>query len=95
MKFLKSQWLGVLFSIPALALAIASLVQGDELMTVAWTLSYVVWLLSTRDNYAEERIKALEKEVEELKNHAITDIVETEPNQYTCMRKLGPDKGVK
>lgn len=95
MKFFKSQWLGILFGIAALALAIVNLVQGNALMTVAWTLSYVTWMLAAKDNYHEERIKALEKEVEQLKNHAITDIVETEPNQYTCMRKLGPDKEVK
>lgn len=95
MKFFKSQWLGILFGIAALALAIVNLVQGNALMAVAWTVSYVTWILTARDNYHEERIKALEKEVEQLKNCAITDIIETEPNQYTCMRKLGPDKEVK
>lgn len=95
MKFLKSQWLGILFGIAALALAIVNLVQGNELMAVAWALCYVVWILAAKDNYAEERIKALEKEVEEIKIRAITDIIETEPDQYTCMRKLGPDKNVK
>lgn len=38
---------------------------------------------------------AREREVEEIKNRAITDVEETSPNYYTCMRKLGPDKNVK
>jgi len=95
MKFLKSQWPNILFGIAALALAIINMVQGDDLMAVAWTLSCVVWLIMANVNYNEERIKALEKEVEQIKNRAITDVIETEPNHYTCMRKLGPDKGVK
>lgn len=92
MKFLKSQWLNIIFGIGALALAIFNLVQGDNLMAVAWTLSFVVWFVMANINYNEERITALEKEVEQLKNRAITDVIETEPNHYTCMRKLGPDK---
>lgn len=95
MKFLKSQWLSILLSIIALVWAIVNLVQGDKLMTVAWTVSCVVGLLTAKDNYADERISALEREVEQLKNNAITDIIETEPKHYTCMRKLGPDKEVR
>lgn len=95
MKLLKSQWPCILFGICAFVLAIINLIQGDNLMAVAWTLSFVVWFVMANINYNEERIKALEKEVEQLKNHAITDVIETEPNHYTCMRKLGPDKDKK
>lgn len=92
MKFLKSQWPNIIFGIAALVTAIINLAQGDKLMAVAWTLSCVVWFIMANVNYNEERIKALEKEVEQLKNRAITDVIETEPGTYTCMRKLGPDK---
>lgn len=92
MKLLKSQWPCILFGICALALAIFSLIQGDNLMAVAWTLSFVTWFVIANINYNEERTTALEKEVEQLKNRAITDVIETEPNHYVCMRKLGPDK---
>lgn len=92
MKFLKSQWPCILFGLAAFALAIFNLVQGDNLMAVAWTLSFVVWFVMANINYNEERITALEKEVEQLKNRAITDIEEIEPNHFVCMRKLGPDK---
>jgi hypothetical protein len=95
MKFLKSQWPNIIFGIVALVLAIINLVQGNELMAVAWTMSCVVWFIMANVNYNEERIKVLEREVEEIKNRAITDVIETEPNHYTCMRKLGSDKEVK
>ena len=95
MKFLKSQWPNIIFGIAALALAIVNLVQEDDLMAVAWTLSSVVWFIMANINYNEERIKALEKEVEQLKNRAITDIEEEQPNYFIVRRKLGPDKEVK
>jgi hypothetical protein len=95
MKFLKSQWPYLLFGACALALAIINLVQGDDLVAVSWTLSFVTWIFIAKIGYNDERIAALEKEVEQLKNRAITDIEETEPNCYTCMRRLGPDKEVK
>lgn len=74
MKLLKSQWPCILFGICAFVLAIINLIQGDNLMAVAWTLSFVVWFVIANINYNEERITALEKEVEELKNRAITDM---------------------
>lgn len=92
MKLLKSQWPCILFGLAALGLAIINLVQGDNLMAVAWTLNFVTWFVMANINYNEERLTALEKEVEQLKNRAITDVIETEPNHYVCMRKLGPDK---
>lgn len=95
MKFLKSQWPCILFGLAALALAIFNLVQGDDLMAVAWTLNFVTWFVMANINYNEERLTALEKEVEQLKNRAITDVIETEPNHYVCMRKLGSDKEIK
>ena len=95
MKFLKSQWFTLCFALLALVLAITNLIQGDNLMAVAWTMSFVYWIMSASTMYNDERIQVLEKEVEEIKNRAITDVIETEPNHYVCMRKLGPDKGVK
>lgn len=74
MKFLKSQWPNIIFGLAALALAIINMVQDNDLMAVAWTLSSVVWLIMAHVNYNEERIKALEKEVEQLKDRAITDV---------------------
>lgn len=95
MKFLKSQWPYMIFGIGDLVLAITNLIQGDNLMAVAWTLGFVTWFMLASIDYNEERIQILEREVEELKNRAITDVIETEPNHYVCMRKLGPDKEVK
>lgn len=95
MKFLKSQWFTLCLALVAFVLAIISMVRGDDLMAVAWTVTFVYWTVSASTMYNDERIKVLEREVEELKNQAITDVIETEPNHYTCMRKLGPDKGVK
>lgn len=95
MKFLKSQWFTLCFALLALVLVIINMVQGDDLMTIAWTISFVYWVVSASTMYNDERIKALEREVEEIKNRAITDVEETSPNHYTCMRRLGPDKNVK
>lgn len=92
MKFLKSQWPNIIFGSAALATAIIALVQGDELMAVAWTLSCVVWFIMAHINYNEERIKVLEREVEQIKNRAITDIEEKSANHFIVRRKLGPDK---
>lgn len=92
MKFLKSQWFSLCFALMALVLVIINMVQGDDLMVVAWTITFVYWVVSASTMYNDERIKALEREVEQIKNRAITDVIETEPNHYTCMRKLGPDK---
>lgn len=92
MKFLKSQWFSLCLALIAIALAITALVLENDLMAVAWTVSFVYWIISARTMYDDERITALEKEVEQLKNRAITDIEETEPNNYVCMRRLGPDK---
>lgn len=95
MKFLKSQWFTLCLALMAFVFVIINVVQGDDLMAVAWTISFVYWVISASTMYNDERIQALEREVEEIKNRAITDVLETEPNHYTCMRKLGPDKEVK
>lgn len=92
MKFLKSQWPNLCLALIAFVLAIIALVQGDDFMAMAWTVSFVYWVVSASTMYNNERITALEREVEQLKNRAITDIEETEPNKYVCMRRLGPDK---
>ena len=95
MKFLKSQWFTLCFALLALVLVIINMVQGDDLMTIAWTISFVYWVVSASTMYNDERIKALEREVEQIKNRAITDIEEKSTNHFIVRRKLGPDKGVK
>lgn len=91
-SFWKSQWLNLLFGIFATVIAIICGFIGYELMMIAWCLSAVTWFIMANVNYHEERILYLEKEVEELKKRAITDIEKISPNHFIVRRKLGPDK---
>lgn len=92
MKFLKSQWFSLCLALIALVLVIINMVQGEDLMVVAWTITFVYWVVSASTMYNDERIKVLEREVEEIKNRAITDIEEKSTNHFIVRRKLGPDK---
>lgn len=95
----KSQWfslsIGLIYLIATFTVPfVKSGIYGDMLM-IACALGCITWLTNAKVDYQDEKIKALEKEIEQIKNRAITDVIETEPNHYVCMRKLGPDKGVK
>lgn len=70
----KSQWPNICIGLVNLILAVVNLCQGDEFMALCWVVSSVVWLIMARVDYNEERIKALEREVKQLKDRAITDV---------------------
>lgn len=94
-NYWKSQWCNILLSLIHIGLSLWNFCRGDMIFGVAWLLSAVTWLIMTRVNHNEERITRLESEVEQLKNRAITDVIETGPNAYTWVRRLASDKEVK
>jgi uncharacterized protein involved in cysteine biosynthesis len=48
----------------AIILVIVNLVQGDDLMVVAWTVSFTYWMILSYVDYNAEKIKLLEKKQE-------------------------------
>ena len=63
----KSQWPNICIGLVNLVLSVVNLCQGDEFMSLCWMVSSVVWLIMSRVDHNEDRIKALEKEVKKLK----------------------------
>lgn len=64
-----------------------------------WFATSMYWFIISFIYYNETCIRELDKKNQELKerilaleNRAITDIEEDSPNNYTCFRRLGPDK---
>ena len=70
----KSQWPNIIFGLINIGLSLWNFCRGDMIFGVAWLLSAVTWLIMSRVDHNDDRIKALEKEVEQLKDRAITDV---------------------
>lgn len=90
--YFKTQWRKLLICFASLVLALISLVEGEEINCLSWSLSAAVWAAGANSSHNEDCIKALEKRVSQLENRAITDIDEISKNNFMVRRRLGPDK---
>ena len=63
-SYIKTQWFYVSLSVVYAALAIANMVQGDDFMSLCWTVSTIVMILLSLIGHLAERIKLLEKKAE-------------------------------
>ena len=63
-SYFKTQWFNLAMALGALILVIINMVQGDNLMVVAWTISFTYWMLNSYIDYNAEKIKLLEKKQE-------------------------------
>ena len=59
-SYFKTQWWRLLCALICLALTIMYCVQGNELLAVAWTLSFVYWIIISNVDYNHQRIEMLE-----------------------------------
>ena len=60
-SYFKTQWWRLLGSAICLTLAIIYCTRGEDLYAVAWTLSFVYWLIISFVEYNHDRITLLEK----------------------------------
>ena len=93
-SYWKTQWFNICFGFINLGIAIYNLTQGDKFMCLCWVVSALLWLITARVSYNNDRIEALEERVKELENQAITDIDKVSENNYMVRRRLGPDSEV-
>ena len=70
----KSEWPNIIFGLINIGISLWNFYSEEYLWGVAWLMSAMTWLIMSRVDFNEERIKALEKEVEQLKDRAITDV---------------------
>jgi hypothetical protein len=73
-SYWKSQWPNIIFGLINTGISLWNFCSEEYLWGVAWMLSAMTWLIMSRVDYNEERIKELEKEVRQLKDRAITDV---------------------
>lgn len=59
-SYFKTQWFNLAMALGAITLVIVNMIQGDELMAVAWTISFTYWMLNSYIDYNAEKIKLLE-----------------------------------
>ena len=73
-SYFKTQWINLALALGALILVIINLVQGDNLMVVAWMVSFCYWMLNSYTEYNAERIKVLE--ADKKRNDAMYELVQ-------------------
>lgn len=59
-SYWKTQWFNLAMALGAIILVIINMVQGDDLMVVAWTVSFTYWMILSYVDYNAEKIKLLE-----------------------------------
>ena len=72
-SYWKTQWFRLLMALICLALAIMYCIQDNNLLAVAWTLSFVYWIIISNVDYNHQRIELLEKKAE--KYDALCELV--------------------
>ena len=60
-SYFKTQWWRLLCALVCLVITIIYCVQDNELLAVAWTLSFVYWIMISYIQYNNDRIELLEK----------------------------------
>lgn len=73
-SYIKTQWFNLAMALVAVILVIVNMVQGDELMVVAWAVSFTYWMILSYADYNAEKIKLLEAKAE--KYDALCELVE-------------------
>lgn len=73
-SYWKTQWFNLAMALGAIILVIINMVQGDDLMVVAWTVSFTYWMILSYVDYNAEKIKLLEKKQE--RDDAMYDLVQ-------------------
>lgn len=63
-SYWKTQWFNLAMALGAIILVIVNMVQGDDLMVVAWTVSFTYWMILSYVDYNAEKIKLLEAKAE-------------------------------
>ena len=63
-SYFKTQWWRLLCSLVCLTVAIIYSVKNEDLYAVAWTLSFVYWIIISAVDYNHQRIELLEKKAE-------------------------------
>lgn len=59
-SYWKTQWFNLAMALGALIFVIINMVQGDDLIAVAWSVSFIYWMLNSYIEYNAEKIKLLE-----------------------------------
>ena len=85
-SYIKTQWFNLAMALGAIVVAIVNVIQGDGLMAVAWTVSFMYWVLNSYTDYNSERIKLLEKKAE--KYDAMYELVQELLEANKIDRKL-------
>ena len=73
-SYFKTQWWRLLCALLCLVLTIMYCVQDNELLAVAWTLSFIYWVIISNVDYNHQRIELLEKKAK--KYDALCELVE-------------------
>jgi hypothetical protein len=63
-SYFKSQWFSVLVGLVNLGLSIYYLAIGEDIWGLGWLLAATTWLVVSRLEHSEERIKTLEAKTE-------------------------------
>lgn len=63
-SYFKTQWWRLLIALICLALTIMYCIQDNELLAVAWTLSFIYWIIISNVDYNHQRIEWLEKKAD-------------------------------
>lgn len=108
-SYFKTQWWRLLFGTIALVLCFVFLFQpaGDSstlegldqdlsnsMTAVAWLVNALVWYFCSFADWSHKRIETMNKRIEKLEEHCITDLDPTTPGNYIARRRCGPDKDV-
>ena len=94
-SYFKTQWWRLLCALICLALTIMYCVQDNELLAVAWTVSFIFWLLMSNIDYNHQRLEILEAKAE--KYDALHKLVEVlmEANDIDIAVEKEQDRRIK
>jgi hypothetical protein len=59
-SYFKTQWFNLVMALLAVIAIIVNMVQGDELLTLAWAVSFAYWMLMSFIDFNSEKIRMLE-----------------------------------
>ena len=82
-SYIREQWFDLLVGFTSLVLSIYYLATENPLMGLGWFILATVWLLGSRIDYQEKRLKLLEEQSEKYdalvkKVDALAELLETE-----------------
>lgn len=82
-SYFKTQWFNLVMALLAVIAIIVNMVQGDELLTLAWAVSFAYWMLMSFIDFNSEKIRMLEAKAKKYdalveKVDALQELLETE-----------------